>query len=312
VAGVVLVDTTTTTTTNTDLVTAAAVVDEFETQSQADPTGFHVNVLEVLSAAPATAPNEVDEFETQSLADPTGFRVNVMEVNGIAQTANDNGADINSILDDTATIDTPGEIATAVWNAAAASYGGVGTYGQLAEDTFDDTDAYDTDLEHAAAIWNSLTATYGGAGTYGQAAEDVLAGVNVTAVGGDAIADNNDGRLEVNVVEWNDVEVGDLGVEIPTAVWSVATSAYGGEATYGQAVEDMLADTAAYDTDAEYAAAIWNALTATYGGAGTYGAAAEADATALVKLATMIQETWSGSGDYQFDSTALQNGPRGR
>jgi hypothetical protein len=58
----------TTCTTNTDLVTAANVVDEFETQSQADPTGFHVNVL---------------------------------EIGGTAQTANDNGADINAILTDT-------------------------------------------------------------------------------------------------------------------------------------------------------------------------------------------------------------------
>lgn len=36
-----------TVTTNTDLVSAAAVVNEWETQSQADPTGFHVNLLEI-------------------------------------------------------------------------------------------------------------------------------------------------------------------------------------------------------------------------------------------------------------------------
>ncbi len=66
VEGVKLVDVTTT---NTDMVatapTAAAVVDEWETQSQADPTGFHVNVL---------------------------------EIGGTAQTANDNGADINTLI----------------------------------------------------------------------------------------------------------------------------------------------------------------------------------------------------------------------
>ena len=55
------------------------------------------------SAAPLTAANVVDEFETQSQADPTGFHVNVLEVNGTAQTANDNGADINAILADTGT-----------------------------------------------------------------------------------------------------------------------------------------------------------------------------------------------------------------
>jgi len=44
-----------TTVTNTDMVaaapTAAAVVDEWESQSQADPTGFHVNVIEVSGVA---------------------------------------------------------------------------------------------------------------------------------------------------------------------------------------------------------------------------------------------------------------------
>jgi hypothetical protein len=48
-----------------------------------------------------SAADVVNEFETQSQADPTGFHVNVMEVNGTAQTANDNGADINAILTDT-------------------------------------------------------------------------------------------------------------------------------------------------------------------------------------------------------------------
>ena len=83
VQGVVLTDTCTT---NTDLVSAAAVVNEWETQSQADPTGFHVNVL---------------------------------EIGGTAQTANDNGADINAILVDTAVIGAAGAGLTALpWNAA--------------------------------------------------------------------------------------------------------------------------------------------------------------------------------------------------
>ena len=48
-----------------------------------------------------TAAEIVNEWETQSQADPTGFHVNVKEVNGTAQTANDNSADINAILTDT-------------------------------------------------------------------------------------------------------------------------------------------------------------------------------------------------------------------
>jgi hypothetical protein len=48
VQGVVLVDTTTT---NTEMASAADVVDEWESQSQADPTGFHVNLLEILGVS---------------------------------------------------------------------------------------------------------------------------------------------------------------------------------------------------------------------------------------------------------------------
>lgn len=48
-----------------------------------------------------TAADIVNEWEAQSQADPTGFHVNVKEVNGVSQTANDNGADINAILVDT-------------------------------------------------------------------------------------------------------------------------------------------------------------------------------------------------------------------
>ena len=52
----------------------------------------------------ASASAEItDDWETQSQADPTGFRVNVLEVAGTSQTANDNSADINLILADTGT-----------------------------------------------------------------------------------------------------------------------------------------------------------------------------------------------------------------
>lgn len=45
----------------------------------------------------ASASDIVDEWKSQSQADPTGFHVNVKEINGTSQTANDNGADINDI-----------------------------------------------------------------------------------------------------------------------------------------------------------------------------------------------------------------------
>jgi hypothetical protein len=55
------------------------------------------------TGTPPTAAAIVNEWESQSQADPTGFHVNVIEVNGTAQTPNDNGADINAILIDTGT-----------------------------------------------------------------------------------------------------------------------------------------------------------------------------------------------------------------
>jgi hypothetical protein len=53
------------------------------------------------TTTPPTAAAIVNEWESQSQADPTGFHVNVKEIGGTAQTANDNGADINAILADT-------------------------------------------------------------------------------------------------------------------------------------------------------------------------------------------------------------------
>lgn len=50
------------------------------------------------ATTPPTAAAIVNEWETQSQADPTGFHVNVLEVGSVAQTGNDNGADINTLL----------------------------------------------------------------------------------------------------------------------------------------------------------------------------------------------------------------------
>ncbi len=55
-----------------------------------------------VDALPSAA-DVVNEWETQSQADPTGFHVNVLEVAGTAQTANDIGNDVNAILTDTGT-----------------------------------------------------------------------------------------------------------------------------------------------------------------------------------------------------------------
>lgn len=63
------------------------------------PLPLEIQLTDIdVNVATLTATDIVDEWETQSQADPTGFHVNVKEVNDTAQTANDNGADINTIL----------------------------------------------------------------------------------------------------------------------------------------------------------------------------------------------------------------------
>lgn len=67
-----------------------------------------------------TAESITNDWETQSQASPTGFHVNVKKVNGATQTANDNGADINAILLDTGTDGVVVSTAaiTAIWGKA--------------------------------------------------------------------------------------------------------------------------------------------------------------------------------------------------
>jgi len=89
-----------------DAITAAKIADNaflavnFAAASLDGKGDWNTVVPDAAGVAP-TAAEVVNEWETQSQADPTGFHVNVLEVGGTAQTANDNGADINAILVDT-------------------------------------------------------------------------------------------------------------------------------------------------------------------------------------------------------------------
>ena len=84
--------------------------------------------------------------------------------------------------------DVDAEIATMVWNAATASYGGAGTYGQAVEDVRDDTNELQTDwhdggrldllldgasapsaADVADAVWDEALAGHAGAGSAGAA-----------------------------------------------------------------------------------------------------------------------------------------------
>ena len=83
------------------------LLDAIPTTAMRGTDGANTTVPDAAGVAP-TATEIVDEWESQSQTDPTGFHVNVQEVNGTSQTANDNGADINAILVDTAEIGVAG------------------------------------------------------------------------------------------------------------------------------------------------------------------------------------------------------------
>jgi hypothetical protein len=74
-----------------------------------DTTPDNTSVYKIYATPPGTAGSLtaaaiVDEFESQSTADPTGFRVNVMEVGGVAQTARDLGGEIDAVESDIDTL----------------------------------------------------------------------------------------------------------------------------------------------------------------------------------------------------------------
>lgn len=110
---------------------------------------YTANALEQ-APTPPTATAIVDEWETQSQADPTSFHVNVKEVNGTAQTANDNGADINTLIT---------QVGTA--GAGLTDLGGMST-GMIAEVT-------------AAALTTQMTEAYAADGVAPTLAQAIFA-----------------------------------------------------------------------------------------------------------------------------------------
>ncbi|MBD3297880.1 MAG: hypothetical protein GF341_04430 [candidate division Zixibacteria bacterium] len=147
------------------------------------------------TGTPPTAAAIVDEWESQSQTDPTGFHVNVKEVNGTAQTANDNGADINAILTDTNELQTnqgdwatatgfsthsAADAADAVWDEAASGHTGAGTFGEQCGTDIDailaDTDEMQKDdlpnlipsaEDVADQVWDETTSTHTTIGSFG-------------------------------------------------------------------------------------------------------------------------------------------------
>jgi len=86
-----------------DETTAFPVASADTGATQIARTGADADTLETLSdqidgTSTHSAADVVDNWETQSQANPTGFHVNIQEIKDTAQTANDNGADLNSLI----------------------------------------------------------------------------------------------------------------------------------------------------------------------------------------------------------------------
>ena len=165
--------------------TAAAVVDEWETQSQADPTGFHVNLLEVEDADATTyiegrtlASADYFLYGSDDVAVVTllnGLAANIITAASIAPNAIDASAIAPNAIDASAIAPNAIDADSIAPNAIDAA-----------------TFAADVDAEIAAYILNAATNAYGGAGTYGQAIEDTLADTNELQIDW-----TNGGRLDL-------------------------------------------------------------------------------------------------------------------
>jgi hypothetical protein len=153
---------------------------------------------------PPSASDIVDEWETQSQADPTGFHVNVLEVNGTAQTANDNGADINAILVDTNELQTnqgdwatatgfsthsAADVADAVWDEAATGHTDAGKAGAQ---MWTDVDAIlaDTNELQTDDIPGTLSTMDGKLDTIDGIVDDILVDTGTTIPGTITTIDN--------------------------------------------------------------------------------------------------------------------------
>jgi hypothetical protein len=140
----------------------------------------------------AAAAVVVDAWETQSQADPTGFHVNVLEIAGTAQTGNDNGADINELQTDWANGGRLDNILDA--RSSQTSVDDLPTNAELAAalGTADDAvltaiDALPTAAENADAVWDEALSGHNSGGTAGKVlmkAEEFIAHDGVAQAGG--------------------------------------------------------------------------------------------------------------------------------
>ena len=205
----------------------------------------------------------IDDFETQSQADPTGFHVNVKEVNGTEQTANDNGADINDILTDTSsTLDTlikdiPTTAELALRTLLAADYTVVGDLGTVQSgDSFaivngdhglvsiqDDIDDIPNTAEFA--LRTMLTADYTIVADLGTVQTgDSFTRIGALGVGLTAITDDTGqiGALGVGLTEAGGTGDQLTAIDLPNQTMDITGSLSGSVGSVSGAVGSVAAD----------------------------------------------------------------------
>lgn len=209
--------------------------------------------------------------------------------------------------------DADAEIAAMVWNAATASYGGAGTYGQAVEDTLADTnelqgdwvnggrldlllDALPTAASIADAVWDEASTGHTDAGKAGaQVWTDIDAILADTGTDGVVLANDaiTAAKIADNAIAAEHLAAGAIdfatfaadcktGTGLKANVESISADAITATAIQNDAITAAKiangaidAATFAADVDAEAAGWIWNAAMASFGGAGTYGQALE-------------------------------------
>ena len=192
-----------------------------------------------LVAVPATQKVDVDTIKTQAVTCAAGVTVLAQvgaagapgAANGLVTT---NGTKVNQTVDLTA-----GQ-SIACSDKTGFSLAATGADLILKSSTF---------IQAIVAAVNEFA-------TYGLTAINTLlvtTGIKVGSIANNAITANaiNDGAI-TNAKVADDVDVNAKTVTagvIATDVWNAATSGYGGAGTYGQAVEDALADTNELQTD---------------------------------------------------------------
>ena len=236
-----------------------------------DSTRIDATALNTHSAI--TAAGIVNEWESQSQADPTGFHVNVKEVNGTAQTANDNAADINSILTDTNEIQ--GKLPTNKFMGSSDGADDDGNIASILAGTVTNAQGADVATDVAALIGTDSKALISTDAQDLSATLDVNAktitngAISATTLAADTITEAKiaDDAIATEHLATGAISADTLAADTITAA-KIATDAIGADEMADDAID---AAAIAASVGAEIAASVWDEATSGHTTAGTFG-----------------------------------------